>query len=78
MLMLTRRASETIRIGDNIVIKVTRVGRQQVSLGIEAPPELLVLRGELKRIPETAATAGSPAAAVSPVPLAPEQFRVSA
>jgi len=77
MLMLTRRASETIRIGDNIVIKVTRVGRQQVSLGIEAPPELLVLRGELKRIPEATA-AGSPAAAVSPVPMAPEQFRVSA
>lgn len=36
MLVLTRRTSETIRIGDNIVIRVNRVGRQQVSLGIEA------------------------------------------
>ena len=51
MLVLTRRTSETIRIGDNIVIRVNRVGRQQVSLGIEAPPDVSVLRGELKRMP---------------------------
>ncbi|HAV30376.1 MAG: carbon storage regulator [Planctomyces sp.] len=76
MLVLTRRTSETIRIGDNIVIRVNRVGRQQVSLGIEAPPDVSVLRGELKRMPDGAT--GNPPVAASLVPLAPEQFRVSA
>ncbi|MEY4187912.1 MAG: Carbon storage regulator [Planctomycetota bacterium] len=76
MLVLTRRMSETIRIGDDIVIRVNRVDQKQVSLGIEAPPELLVLRGELKRVSEC--VAGNPPVAASGQPLAPEQFRVSA
>jgi len=76
MLVLTRRMSETIRIGDDIVIRVNRVDQKQVSLGIEAPPELLVLRGELKRVSEC--VAGNPPVAASAQPLAPEQFRVSA
>jgi carbon storage regulator len=78
MLMLTRRAMETIRIGDSIVIRVNRVGRQQVSLGIEAPPELLVLRGELQRLADgsSAGTGSSPG--TTAVAAAPEAFRVSA
>lgn len=76
MLVLTRRTSETIRIGDNIVIRVNQVGRQQVSLGIEAPPEVSILRGELKRLPDAAT--GNASVSASALPLAPEQFRVSA
>ena len=47
MLILTRKRSETIRIGDDILIKVIKTGRNTVKLGIEAPSEVRVLRGEL-------------------------------
>ncbi len=48
MLVLSRRERERIRVGDSIVITVVRVGRDRVRLGIEAPPEVLVLRDELE------------------------------
>ena len=47
MLILTRKRSETIQIGDDILIKVIKTGRNTVKLGIEAPSEVRVLRGEL-------------------------------
>jgi carbon storage regulator len=47
MLVLTRKQDEMIQIGDNIVIKVIATGRGKVKLGIEAPSNVRVLRGEL-------------------------------
>lgn len=47
MLVLTRKTGETIRIGDSIVIKVISSGRGKAKIGIEAPAEIRVLRGEL-------------------------------
>ncbi len=47
MLVLTRKKSETIQIGDNILIKVIRTGSGSVKIGIEAPEDVRVLRGEL-------------------------------
>lgn len=47
MLVLTRKRSESVKIGDNIVIKVIQTGRGMVKLGIEAPSDVRVLRGEL-------------------------------
>ncbi len=47
MLVLTRKAAETIKIGDGIVIKVIKTGRGSVKLGIEAPDHVRVMRGEL-------------------------------
>lgn len=47
MLVLTRKRSEKIRIGDNIVIKVIKAGRNTVKIGIEAPSDVRVLREEL-------------------------------
>lgn len=47
MLVLSRRESERIRLGDSIVITVVRLGGDRVRLGIDAPPEILVLREEL-------------------------------
>lgn len=46
MLCLTRHAGETIRIGENIVILIQRVGDTQVQIGIEAPRTLAISRGE--------------------------------
>lgn len=47
MLVLTRKPQEKIRIGDNIVITVLRTKGKAVRLGIEAPNDISVLRGEL-------------------------------
>lgn len=47
MLVLTRKKSETIQIGDNILVKVIRTGSGSVKIGVEAPEDVRVLRGEL-------------------------------
>jgi carbon storage regulator len=48
MLVLSRKESERIRVGDSIVLTVVRVSGDKVRLGIEAPPDMLVLRDELQ------------------------------
>src|SRR5262245_6565565 len=47
MLVLTRKYQEKIRIGDNITITVLRTKGKAVRLGIEAPMDVPVIRGEL-------------------------------
>jgi carbon storage regulator len=47
MLVLSRRESERIKVGDSIVVTVVRVTGDKVRLGIEAPANMLVLREEL-------------------------------
>lgn len=47
MLVLTRKTEQKIRIGNNIVITVLKIQGEQVSLGIEAPKELQIVREEL-------------------------------
>ncbi len=47
MLVLTRKHQERIRIGENIVLTVLRIKGNTVRVGIEAPREVRVVRGEL-------------------------------
>jgi carbon storage regulator len=47
MLVLTRKYQEKIRIGENITITVLRTKGKAVRLGIEAPSNVPVIRGEL-------------------------------
>lgn len=47
MLVLSRRKSEVIRIGDDIRIMIIRIGPNSVRVGIEAPRTLNVVREEL-------------------------------
>ena len=47
MLILSRRKYESIRIGENIEIKVLDVRGGRVRLGIAAPVEVSVIRHEL-------------------------------
>ena len=47
MLVLTRKQKESIKIGDSIVVTILRVQGQSVRVGIEAPREVRVVRGEL-------------------------------
>ena len=51
MLVLTRKATETIKVGDDIVIKVIKTGKGTVKIGIEAPQGVRVIRGELLEAP---------------------------
>lgn len=48
MLVLSRRESETIRIGQDVEIKIVRLSGNRVHVGIAAPRDVLVLRGELE------------------------------
>ena len=48
MLVLSRKETERIRLGDSIIVTVIRVAGDKVRLGIEAPPDVLVLRDELQ------------------------------
>ena len=49
MLVLSRKKSESIHIGDEIRIKVIDVRGKTVRLGIEAPDDVSILRAELVR-----------------------------
>jgi len=48
MLILGRKEGEEILLGNNIKIKITTINNGTVKIGIDAPRDLLVLRGELK------------------------------
>lgn len=47
MLVLTRKQGEVIQIGDSITITVLRMKGKSVRLGIKAPKDFNVIRGEL-------------------------------
>ena len=47
MLVLTRKKGEKIRIGDDIVLTVVEVRDGKARLGIDAPPEIRVVRSEI-------------------------------
>jgi carbon storage regulator CsrA len=47
MLVLTRKHQEKIRIGENITITILKTKGKAVRVGIEAPAEIAVIRGEL-------------------------------
>lgn len=47
MLVLTRKASQKIHIGDNITVTVVRVDGNKVRIGIEAPHGVPIMREEL-------------------------------
>jgi carbon storage regulator len=57
MLVLSRKQSQRIKLGDSIVITVVRVAGDKVRLGIDAPRDMLVLRDELE--PHAAAVVGT-------------------
>lgn len=47
MLVLSRKTNETIKIGDNIELRILEVKGDTVRIGIEAPKSVDILRGEL-------------------------------
>ena len=53
MLVLTRKETQTILIGDDIVIRIVHAGGSSVKIGIEAPRGIRIVRGELLDIEGT-------------------------
>ena len=49
MLVLSRKTGERIHIGDNITIEIRRVAGNRVTLALEAPRTVRILRGELEQ-----------------------------
>lgn len=47
MLVLTRKANQSIMIGDNIEVSILSVVGEKVRLGIEAPRDVPVFRKEV-------------------------------
>jgi carbon storage regulator len=48
MLVLQRRVGERIRVGEDIEIKVIRIGPNTVRIGIEAPADVKIVRTEVE------------------------------
>jgi carbon storage regulator len=48
MLILSRRESERVHLGDEIVLTIVRVNGDKVRIGVEAPPHVKILRTELE------------------------------
>jgi len=61
MLVLSRKESQRIQVGDSIVLTIVRVNGDRVRVGIEAPAEIQVRRAELP--PHAPPTEGGAAAA---------------
>jgi carbon storage regulator len=61
MLVLRRRAGESIFLGDDVEIEVLEVNSQGAKIGIRAPRDMVILRKELK-----VAADQNRAAAISP------------
>jgi carbon storage regulator CsrA len=49
MLVLTRKLQQHIKIGEDITITILRVKGNTVRVGIQAPREMRVIRGELPK-----------------------------
>lgn len=74
MLVLSRKESQRIKLGDSIVVTVVRLSGDKVRLGIEAPQDMLVLREELERFADDEAGLD---AARSPASLPPASQAVA-
>ncbi|MBX9928080.1 MAG: carbon storage regulator [Gemmatimonadaceae bacterium] len=74
MLILSRKEGETIQIGDGVKIVIISSDRRGVRVGIEAPPDVRILRGEIvaQVTEETQRAAQGPAKEwVAALPIAP-------
>jgi len=73
MLVLSRKEGQRIVINDNITIVINRIAGNRVSIGIDAPQEVHIMRGELDKIRRefAEADAGSEPLA-TPLPISAE------
>jgi carbon storage regulator len=48
MLVLSRKVGERIHVGDNITLEIRRIAGNRVTLALDAPRNVRILRGELE------------------------------
>jgi carbon storage regulator len=71
MLVLSRKVGERIHVGDNIILEIRRIAGNRVTLALDAPRNVRILRGELERAarefrpPESNCQHSTPPAAVA-------------
>jgi len=58
MLILSRRTSEKVTIGNDVTVTVCRVKDGQVKLGIDAPADIVIMRDDA--VTQTAKTKNKP------------------
>jgi carbon storage regulator len=68
MLILSRKLNESIVIDGRIIVKVLRIDRDTVKLGIQAPADLQVHRQEVYDAIQRTKQQGAPNAGASPKP----------
>jgi carbon storage regulator len=78
MLILSRKVNESIVIDGRIIVKVLRIDKDTVKLGVQAPPEVPVHRQEIhdaiQRSKQAGLGGGAKASAeLSPPPATSEQ-----
>jgi carbon storage regulator len=64
MLVLSRKVGERIHVGDDVVLEIRRIAGNRVTLALDAPRHVRILRGEL----ELAAREFRPRTSDSPAP----------
>ena len=69
MLVLSRKVGQRIIIDDRIEIVINRIAGNRVSIGIQAPKEVPIIRGELKKIRDEFGPADPDDGITSPLPL---------
>ena len=47
MLVISRKTGEGLRIGDNIILQVVSISGDKVTLAIDAPKDITIMRDEL-------------------------------
>ena len=50
MLVLSRKVGERIHVGDNITVEIRRIAGNRVTVALEAPRSVRILRGELEQV----------------------------
>lgn len=49
MLVLSRKVGERIHVGDSITLEIRRIAGNRVTLALDAPRDVRILRGELEQ-----------------------------
>ena len=69
MLVLSRKIGEKIHVGNDITIEIRRVAGNRVTIAVDAPREVRILRGELRDAAlEFELTDGEPTENKAPTP----------
>lgn len=53
MLVLSRKPGERLMIGDDVVLVINKIAGNRVTIAIEAPRDVRVVRGELAPLADT-------------------------